>query len=101
MAEPVSDPTPILRAIADEVITELVARPDVLAEYRAHLDGDVDFVFVEESVSMHLVEADLSEETYQREGCGLVFAWLTAHHDVAAPAWYRLGTGLEVPPGTR
>ncbi len=77
-----------IRGIAQEVIVELRDEaPQVLAEYRAHPDGDIDFVWIEETISNRLDAADMLDH-YNR--CiGIVFAWLAAEHNVQPARWYR------------
>lgn len=77
----------VLEAIAGEVITELVNRPDVIADYQECGDH----VFIEESVDMRLLAAGIDTEAYSPEylaTTGLVFAWLFEYHHIEPPAWF-------------
>jgi len=93
----------VLTGIAEEIIAELQARPDVLDYYKLHAgttDGP-DFVFVEESASMRVTAAGLDADdeevgdagpVVQQAACAPVFAWLLREHNVQPPTWFLKAT---------
>jgi len=92
----------IINGIAEEIIAELKARPDVLTSYTQSPDS-CDFVFVEESASMRLIAAGIEspDEEHVRDAgpiaqqaaCAPVFAWLLREHNVQPPTWFLKATG--------
>lgn len=86
----------LLIHVAEDVIEELQARPDVIADYVGHPDGDVDFVFVEEMISMRMSAytdlaevADVADDNPNHVAVfGIVFSWILTVHGVQPPAWF-------------
>lgn len=78
--------------IASDCIQELASKPEVLAYYREHTDGDCDFVWIEEGLSYALTLAGYTHDTHDEAymiAAGIVFRWLTRTHGVTPPRWFR------------
>lgn len=75
-------------AIADDVIADLSGTTGRgPREVQWYLEGNRDFVYVEEGVSAALDEAGI-DQAYHAATCGIVFEWLERAHKIAPPAWY-------------